>query len=72
MNNIGIKIGGVEKGEVENVTDCILQILEARADQKTIRKALSVMVELGETRNISMNNVRVEMVKENDCNDCEV
>lgn len=59
--NIGIKVGGLEKENIPIVMDAILKILEAKADQETIRTALDVFTNMARTENVTINNCSISM-----------
>lgn len=47
------------KETFDALADSIIRILEARADQKTIRHALNVLTQHARTSNVALQNVRV-------------
>ncbi len=56
----GLHIGAiVDKQSIEPLTESIVRIIEAKADQKTIRKALEVLSHHAEIRNLSVSGVTV-------------
>lgn len=58
--HIGMHIGSSrEKGEIENVASAILKIMEARADQKTIRAALGAFTAVAEVKNVTIQGCSI-------------
>jgi len=56
----GIHVGNtVEKGEIDAVANAILRILEAKSEQKTIRKALDVFHKMTEVKNITISGCTI-------------
>lgn len=48
-----------DKAEIKSVTDAIIRIMEARADQKTIREALIAFRNVAEVKNVTLNGATV-------------
>lgn len=57
----GMHIGTiVDKQSLEPLTASIMQIIEARADQETIRSALDVLKHHGEVKNVSITGCHIQ------------
>lgn len=58
--DIGIKIGNeLTKAAMEPMADMIIRIMEARADQKTIREGLRAFGRVAEVKNVSLNDITI-------------
>ena len=56
----GIHIGAiVDKNALEPLTESILKILDAKADQETIRFALSMIGKVADISNVSIKDVSI-------------
>lgn len=56
----GMHIGTVvDKQSLEPLTDAIMRILDAKADQRTIRKALEVLSVSAEVKNVSISGCTI-------------
>lgn len=61
MDNVGIKVTGIEKEEINNVKNAIIEIMNTRADQETIRLALATFSAIGKVENVTVTNCQVTM-----------
>lgn len=65
--NIGIYVGAPDTKTVVALKESILEILEAKADQKTIQLALKIMaVGVKNNKPLSINNCHITMVKDDE------
>ena len=62
MNNVGIYVGTVPETVVE-VKKSIMEILNARCDQETMRAALAILGVSVSSGNTSINNCNLDMTR---------